>query len=154
MADRFIIWPGDPNNSGVVDNILQRIQDARGQQKPTSVEIKPYHRKRSTEQNARLWVLHSLYAKWLNEQADELKDQLRAQIRKMGKPKQLTELLGQYVNLSHPWTAEAVHEIIFKPRYVHPRLEKSSTRLTTAQMAEAQEEYEAYMVSLGIDTEE
>lgn len=134
------------------DETLERaLMALRQEARPFIVETRPL-RKRSTLQNSRLWAFHTLTANYLNERHEQLMERLRALVKQDG-GRDLKLLLGQIFALSHRWTPEDVHEQVFKPRFVHPRREKSSTRLSKTAMADAQTEYEAWMIEQGVDPE-
>lgn len=100
-------------------------------EKPISVDIKPYVKKRTLPQNNTMWRRHGEVAAWLS------------------------------VNGPTKWTPEDVHDYIFKPtwcgmveikvgdRIIHkPR---SSTDMSTQEMSDAMSAYEVWCMELGIE---
>lgn len=100
---------------------------------PIRITVKKYKPKRSDAQNRRLWVIHGQVSAFLS------------------------------VAGTVKWTAEEVHEYIFKPQFcgffetvagdtIFKR-PKSSTELNKMEMAEAQTRYEAWCAHNGIELE-
>lgn len=119
-----------------VGKIAQRLReafDAQGR-KPLELTLKRYKPKRSLDQNARLWALHTLTAQRLNEVLmDAFADQQDAVIA---------------LALRNPWTPEKVHKDIYKPQFLNG---KSSTRRDKMQTCDDQEDYVRWMAEIGVD---
>lgn len=108
----------------------------RANRRPLALTLRPYSPPRNNEQNARLWWLHGLMAAYLNARLPEL------------------HASGQLPRLFQQFTAEAVHEGIFKPKYCGTRTDgtpRSSTRLSKLDFAEALTRYEADMANEGVE---
>ncbi len=102
---------------------------------PVEVSMVHYVEPRTTEQNKRLWYLHGLFAAHLNRKLPEL-------------------LKTGLIPRVFMFTAESVHEGIFKPHYcgTHPDgSPRSSTLLNKSDFAEALAAYEADMHNEGVD---
>jgi hypothetical protein len=98
--------------------------------------LRPYSKPRNADQNARLWWLHGLMAAQLNV---KLPDMIAA---------------GLLPKSFRCFTAEAVHEGIFKPKYLGTKPDgtpRSSARLSTMDFAEAMTRYEADMINEGVE---
>src|SRR5690606_9221732 len=99
--------------------------------------------KRSLDQNARLWILHELAAKRLTELQMQMVERLIDAAPEDGAVDPAALLA-----LKHPWTKDACHDVIFKPRFCGG---KSSTRLSKMEMVDAQTEYEVWLAEIGVE---
>jgi hypothetical protein len=103
---------------------------------PLDILVEPHVEGRTTDQNRRLWWLHGLLAAHLNIKICAL---IRA------------KMIPSFVHFS----AESVHEGIFKPKYVgtDPMTgrPKSSTRMSKQDFAAALTAYEADLATEGIE---
>ncbi len=138
MAGRsWVIMPEDESGNAV-RQLIEALSEALELKKPVEVTMKPWRKAKTPPQHRTIWM-------WHTEVASQLTEWCRTN--------------GHDVR----WTAEDVHDLIFKPRYLPRRCKilpngaevcrmgsLTDTDLTVDETSDAMEQYLAWLYEKGM----